>query len=178
MPRSSEGELRLTYLETWVRNVVVLILFGTLLELAIPSSSMRKYIRLVLGLVIMLALLRPVVVLFHADGNLQFLSAGGGDFAKSSVADGRTLWGENLSLVADSYRSQLEKTALEIAQQEGANPVKVTVGLGGSTTQDYGTIHYIRLNLAQGLSVAELSKLQNAESTYFDLQPSQIQTVY
>ncbi len=166
----------MAHLEAWVRNIVVLILFGTLLELAIPDSAMRKTLRLVLGLIIMLALLRPVVALFQHGGSVPFLPAGRANFAQNSVIEGRRLWGENLSLVAASYRDQLEKTAKAIAQQDGVKPSSVTVRLGSA--QNYGRIRYIRLNLAPGSSATDSSRVQAAESTYFDLQPSQIQMVY
>ncbi|MFT8364215.1 MAG: stage III sporulation protein AF [Sporolactobacillus sp.] len=55
------------YLENWVSQLVVLILFAVILELLLPSGGFQKYVRLVIGLVLIVALLGPVMALFHVN---------------------------------------------------------------------------------------------------------------
>lgn len=49
----------------WIRGIVVLIVFVTFLELLVPRSSMQNFIRVVIGLVMLVAILKPVVDLLH-----------------------------------------------------------------------------------------------------------------
>lgn len=51
----------ITILVSWVSGIVFATLFATFLELLLPSSSMQKFIRVIMGLLIMLAILRPVI---------------------------------------------------------------------------------------------------------------------
>ncbi|MFW6035253.1 MAG: stage III sporulation protein AF [Halothermotrichaceae bacterium] len=48
----------------WVRNLVFIILFTTLLEMFLPESNMRKYVRVVLGLFIISILISPLTAIF------------------------------------------------------------------------------------------------------------------
>lgn len=50
----------MTAVVAWARDLVALALFGYLLELLLPSHSMEGYVRLVVGLVILAALVSPL----------------------------------------------------------------------------------------------------------------------
>lgn len=45
----------------WVTGIVFAALFATFLELLLPASNMQKFVRVIMGLLIMLAILNPVI---------------------------------------------------------------------------------------------------------------------
>ncbi|HWI51839.1 MAG TPA: stage III sporulation protein AF [Symbiobacteriaceae bacterium] len=47
-------------MKEWVRGLVVLVLLASCLEMMLPMGSMKKYVKLTMGLMIVLATLRPV----------------------------------------------------------------------------------------------------------------------
>ncbi len=49
----------------WLRHMVILVLFAAILDMILPSSTMQKYVRAVIGLVIVLSLLLPIRALFN-----------------------------------------------------------------------------------------------------------------
>ena len=51
----------MTALIAWARDLAALALFGYLLELLLPSRTMEGYVRLVVGLVILAALVSPLL---------------------------------------------------------------------------------------------------------------------
>jgi stage III sporulation protein AF len=69
-------------LSKWVRDIVLLVLYITFLEMLIPRGNMQKYVRLVTGLLVMLAIIRPIMSLvgggFSLDGLLPFEEVGDG----------------------------------------------------------------------------------------------------
>ncbi|MDR1570645.1 MAG: stage III sporulation protein AF [Oscillospiraceae bacterium] len=55
---------------TWwddLRRLTALTLCATMVDLMMPSGSMRRYARLVSGLILMYTLLRPILALFTAS---------------------------------------------------------------------------------------------------------------
>lgn len=50
----------------WVRQLVFLALFAAFFELLLPSGALQKFIRVIVGLLIMLAVLRPAADFFAA----------------------------------------------------------------------------------------------------------------
>jgi stage III sporulation protein AF len=51
----------------WVKNIVFIILFTTLLEMFLPASEMQKYVRVVMGFFIIIVFLSPITVILNQD---------------------------------------------------------------------------------------------------------------
>lgn len=51
----------------WMMQIILFILLGTVLELLLPNSNMRKYVSLILGLLLLLILTKPILYLFSVD---------------------------------------------------------------------------------------------------------------
>lgn len=51
----------------WVRNLTMLIILASFLELLVPQNSMKRYIKMVMGLVILLGILNPIFALFRQE---------------------------------------------------------------------------------------------------------------
>jgi len=55
----------LSAVSSWISQVVLLILLAIILELLLPNDNFQKYVRLVIGLVLIVSLLSPVVKVLH-----------------------------------------------------------------------------------------------------------------
>lgn len=51
----------------WVSQIIMFILLATIIDLLIPQAAMKKYIKLVVGLILILIILKPVFSLFQID---------------------------------------------------------------------------------------------------------------
>lgn len=51
----------------WVAQIIVFLIVAALIDLLIPTNTMKKYINLVVGIILMLIFLRPVFFLFSVD---------------------------------------------------------------------------------------------------------------
>lgn len=52
-------------IQAYLRDILVVAVIGAILELMVPRSDSKRYVRLVVGLVILLAMLHPVVGLLR-----------------------------------------------------------------------------------------------------------------
>lgn len=57
----------MSYLVHWVSEIILIVLFAVILELLVPTGSFQKYIKFVIGLVLIVALMDPVIRLFQVD---------------------------------------------------------------------------------------------------------------
>lgn len=55
------------FIVDWVSNIVVFILFATVLTMLLPSSSMGKYVKLAVSLLLITLIINPLFQLFHTD---------------------------------------------------------------------------------------------------------------
>ena len=54
-------------LSGWLEKIILLVLLASFMDMLLPNSSTQRYVKLVMGLVILLALLSPVMQLFSKD---------------------------------------------------------------------------------------------------------------
>lgn len=59
----------------WVTQIIVFLLLAVIIDLLIPKTSMKKYIKLVMGLILMLIFLKPVFFLFSVDFQSELVSS-------------------------------------------------------------------------------------------------------
>jgi stage III sporulation protein AF len=105
----------------WILHIVTLVLLGILLDAVLPQSGVRKYARVVISLLIVLALLAPVRALFRAAQYPQrYAQRLSGPLDPTSAAAAGT---------ADAqYRADLARAVtLQIADETGIEPLSVQV---------------------------------------------------
>ncbi len=55
------------FIMDWITQIIIFVLLATIIDLLIPTGSMKKYIKLVVGLILLLILLKPVFYIFQID---------------------------------------------------------------------------------------------------------------
>lgn len=51
----------------WVTSIVLLILLAVILEMMLPNTALKNYVKLTVSLLLLVMLLQPVLSLFHED---------------------------------------------------------------------------------------------------------------
>ncbi|RBP46662.1 stage III sporulation protein AF [Garciella nitratireducens] len=59
------------FLGSWIKNIAVVIIFITFLEILLPNNSMRKYIQAIAGLLVMIVILTPIIEFLNQDIDIQ-----------------------------------------------------------------------------------------------------------
>lgn len=57
----------MSHLTEWITNIVIFIMLAMIVDMLLPDSSMRKYVKLVTGLLLITIMITPVFKLFSAD---------------------------------------------------------------------------------------------------------------
>ena len=58
-------------LSYWVKNIIYIIFFIVFLEILLPNNSMRKYVKVVGGLLVMVVILSPLTKFINKEINLS-----------------------------------------------------------------------------------------------------------
>lgn len=59
--------MMMEFIADWITQIIIFILLATIIDLLIPNLTMNKYIKLVIGLILILILLTPIFALFKLD---------------------------------------------------------------------------------------------------------------
>ena len=57
----------MSILTGWVTNIIVFILFAIILDMLLPSSTMQKYTKLVVGLLLIAVFITPILSIFNKN---------------------------------------------------------------------------------------------------------------
>lgn len=116
-------------LVSWLHVFISLVLLLVLGELLLPEGAMRPYVRVILGLVLVIAVLRPLVELGSAQWRLPALTLPAA-VEEGPLATGRRLAG---ALEARAHQVAEEQVALQarrlVELRVGVRPRQVAVRL-------------------------------------------------
>ncbi len=136
-----------------VRELVILIILAVTLELLLPHGDLRRYVRMVLGLLIIVAVLQAGVSFWNRDlaADLSWVSLGQPDQEATAeiLREGERLWQLGQSRAQTEYEQGL---ARQIKALAGLNPdvavaeVRVRVE-GGTATGEPGRLEEVVLVL-------------------------------
>lgn len=98
----------IAYLGGWIQQIVLLILMATFLDLLLPNNSMRRYVKMVVGLLIILVILSPVLDLLQFDHDRLLHSI---DQLVDNESDG---WQKEI----EEQQAQVEQTQEDAILQE------------------------------------------------------------
>ncbi|MEW6082623.1 MAG: stage III sporulation protein AF [Bacillota bacterium] len=121
MPGVIEG------LKEWARDIVFILVLAGILELLLPSGSTRKYVKVVMGLIVVLVVLNPVLSL--VKGSLPVWE----DLAVSGLQEPgapATMPAGTEEAVAAAFAQELQKEIEETAVSLGASSASARVEVG------------------------------------------------
>ncbi len=132
------------WLSEWLRDIVLIILVATFVDLLIPNNSLQRYVKVVVSLIILLTILSPVISFLKEDKAInQALEQASGKKDGTQalnliLSNGEKLKRENdksSTLLAEQQvgkmiKDQLEKSlsiqvsevTVKIAEDEGLSP--------------------------------------------------------
>ncbi|MCF6094452.1 stage III sporulation protein AF [Microaerobacter geothermalis] len=169
-------------LSLWFKKIIILILLATFVDLLIPSSSYQRYIKFVVGLIIIVTILQPIFFLLKKEITPQNLSidkwlaseevtANQPDV--SSIKEQGEKLKENLDvLIMNQVEGKIEQLITE--EVENSFPVQVNQ-VDVSMEQKNGQ----RQLAAVSLLITQLNQKTNStkESDTLSIQPVEIKPI-
>ncbi len=142
-------------LKEWVRGLVMLLIVASLLELLLPINSMKKYIRMAMGLLIILGVVKPVVALLGQpvsfDPSLLVSDERSVPTVNQIMADADRFRAKSEALLLEEVQGRLAAEARSAARQvEGVADARVAVQVRPRRGIDSYQIERITVTLQPG----------------------------
>lgn len=61
----------MTWLASWIQQLILVVIMATFLELLLPNNAMQRYVRLVMGFVILLLIVSPILTVIKRDWSVN-----------------------------------------------------------------------------------------------------------
>ncbi|MDR3288179.1 MAG: stage III sporulation protein AF [Peptococcaceae bacterium] len=155
-------------LRALVRHLVIILLLAVFVEMLLPNEAMRRFVRLLMGLFVISALLQPITALLHTPLTMDIPA-----WADFAAADFPVWADENPdqmanSAVVEQYRLILENQIRSLALGvKGVREAEVTVLFTGErgTLWEQPEIDVIRVALTVGeqAAVEQSAEMEQSE---------------
>lgn len=57
----------LNYISNWIKEIVLVFIFASIVEMIVPNNSIKRYINMFIGILIILAILNPIIKLIDVN---------------------------------------------------------------------------------------------------------------
>lgn len=108
------------FTKQWVINIVALVLFIVMFEMLLPTGKMKKYINLVTGTILIIAIISPLTELLGKNADITALQVSNSNYLDKLQVEkeSKILEKEQMKQIVDVYRDkiieQLEQNAKEV----------------------------------------------------------------
>ncbi|AHL72031.1 stage III sporulation protein AF [Bacillus pumilus] len=115
----------MSFLTEWITSIILFILFAIVIDLLLPNSSMQKYAKMVVSLLLIVVMLNPIFALLRADPDEIFSEImKGKDQAQSEEIknqmnlEKKEIQASQRAYILKQMAVQLEKSAKEPLEKE------------------------------------------------------------
>ena len=104
------------FLTDWITNILLFILLAVVVELLLPQTSLQKYVKMVIGLLLISIILNPIFKLFSSD--LEDLLKNANVLLEKDVNTNieNSIENQKIDIQADQNAYILEQTAVQLVE--------------------------------------------------------------
>ena len=149
------------FITEWIRNIIVFLLLATMLHLILPNSNLQKYVKFVVGLLLVVLILTPLFKLLQTDVNEVITNFN----QEKYVADG------SIKNSIDTKKKEIQALTRAYSLEEMA--VKMKKEVGKEFEKKYGvTVSEIKVIAAETKEEVKTAKdIQSVIVTLKEMEP-------
>lgn len=156
-------------ISNWAGGIVIAVIIVTLLEMILPEGKNKKYIKTVLGIYLLFAVISPIIkAVSNEELNLENVL----EFEKYMKSVNSTSI-ETSASIFNVYEDNLKKDIESKLQQKGYNVSQIKLKLEQEDEQNYGKIYEISVwldNQEEKKINNTINKIENIEVVIGDVE--------
>jgi len=143
----------LSAISQWVRQIVIVVMFAAFVDFLIPENNFLKYVKVFLGLLVMIVILNPLIPFFQSNVSFDEIP-----FIYEELIDNKGIIYEsdilnktNNELTIAEYKAKIENYfSQKIAEITSYDIKNVTVKINEDfSSQDFGKINQIEITVSK-----------------------------
>lgn len=158
------------WLSGWLRDIVLIILVATFVDLLIPNNSLQRYVKVVVSLIILLTILSPVISFINEERAInQALEQ------VTSKKDGA----QALNLILSNgakLKGKIDKTSTQLAEQQMEKMMKEQLEKSLSLRVREVSVTIVE-DLSEAPSIQQIQIVLYSDAGFEDQPPSTDQAV-
>lgn len=122
-----------------VQTLIIMVMLTAILDMLLPQHRFRQYLRLVVGLLILMMVVNVFAGLLGREGSYASLMIPEEDLVSEEfLQEGEEAWEDNREVIIKEYRERLGTYLEEAMQAEGWTIVEANINI----IEDYGSVDF------------------------------------
>lgn len=143
----------INWITSWAEGIIIAVIVGTIIEMIIPNGNSKKYIKIIVGIYILNAIISPIILKFTGQ-SIEVNSSEVESFFKTSSnyqSVTNTLEDTNNGSIVRIYRNKLEEDIKSKIKEKGYEVTKLIVDLElqNKDEKQYGKIKKIQVGVVK-----------------------------
>jgi stage III sporulation protein AF len=147
------------FLKLWIRDIAFVFVIVSIIEIIIPNNNMKRYIDMVIGLLIIIVIITPFIKLLNKDFDIDK------EIFKKEIEESKFVYKDNMNLVSmqeeqikEVYLSKMEEEIKELIQETTNYKVdEISISIYEDELR-YGDIKDIKLAISEMKGMEEKEK--------------------
>lgn len=147
------------FLKVWIKDIAIIFVLISIVEIALPNSNMKRYIDMLIGILVIIVIITPFIKLIHKDFYVDK------EIFKNRVGQIRFEYKDNIELallqeeqIKDLYvnkiKDEIEGYILETTEYE-VDEIKISIN---EDEGNFGEIKDLELILRENVNREEINK--------------------
>ncbi|MDR7856143.1 stage III sporulation protein AF [Tissierella sp.] len=133
----------ISFISSWLKDIVVLFILISIVELIMPKGNMKRYINLVIGLLIVYTIINPFTKLLKLDFSLD--QEVFNYFQEEEILSSHNFSIQQDELIENLYKDKIIKELTEVVEDNtNYSIIDISIGIKNSK-EEYGEIDFFNL---------------------------------
>lgn len=156
-------------INSWASGVIVSVIIATLIEMILPESKNKKYIKTIIGIFILFSIIAPVISkISNEEINLSSVLASTTEYEYPTCNE-KTINTEETIL--ETYKSKLKEEIINNLEEKGYQIDKIDLDID-STKENYGKINKIQMEISKKEEIKTVETVNKIEININDKKES------
>ena len=123
----------MSFLSSWISNIIIFILLATVIDMLLPSSSLQKYTKMVIGLLLIAIIITPILSIFQtnfeqilASSTVQFNSTNEDKLESLTELKKKEIQAVQSAYILEQLANQLQEEVEEELMKDYQMKIEVT----------------------------------------------------
>lgn len=160
------------FLSSWAEQIVLAVIIGTIIELILPNSKNKKYVKMVIGIYILFNIISPVI---KNKDKIAFEEIDFEKYTTISTKLNQSTMDEKLEKI---YLEELENNIKTKFQNAGIEILKCSIDAELDTTKKNAGIHSINIKIKNVEDEQKISRIKQEIIEEYEINEDKIKITF
>lgn len=138
------------WLKSWANQIIVAVIIAVIFELIIPNGKNKKYIKMVINLYVLFAILNPIISKFTNSNEIDLSKYNYEDYFSNTNSIETSSGLDSSDMIIDTTKKIINEDIKKRLLEKGYKVTSISIDINNSDSK-YGQINWIKLSVVKNV---------------------------